>query len=155
MSTQTNSSTFTSFSNNSSSYTSENFTLSVTNVKTTNANYLEMGYNEGGFGGWGQTAHNGSLSVSPASSLTALDDFTITNIGFTYSEYNYARGSVTPSIGTYTSPANNQTTASWSGDATSSLSFDMAPRTTSTLGWTTYYWNRLSSITITYTYMEY
>ena len=151
----TNSSTFTSFSNNSSSYTSQNFTLSVSNIKTTNANYLEMGYDEGGIGGWGKTAYNGSLSVSPASSLTSLDDFTITGVGFTYNSYDYARGSVTPSTGTYTGPANNQTSASWSGSSTSSLSFEMAPRTTSTIGWTTYYWNRLRSITITYTYMEY
>lgn len=151
----TNSSTFTSFSNNSSSYTSQNFTLSVSNIKTTNANYLEMGYDEGGIGGWGKTAYNGSLSVSPASSLTSLDDFTITGVGFTYNSYDYARGSVTPSTGTYTGPANNQTSASWSGSSTSSLSFEMAPRTTSTIGWTTYYWNQLKSITITYTYMQY
>lgn len=145
----TNSSTF----NNSSSYSSQNFTLSVTNVKTTDANYLEMGYNDGGLGGWGQTAHNGTLSVSPSSSLTVLDDFTITGVGFTFTDYEYARGTVTPSTGTYTGP--NQTTASWNGNVTSSLSFEMASRTTSILGWTTYYWNRLRSITITYTYMEY
>ena len=151
----TNSSTFTSFSNYSSSYTSQNFTLSVTNVKTTDANYLEMGYNEGGLGGWGQTAHNGTLSVSPSSSLTVLDDFTITGVAFTFTGYDYARGTVTPSTGTYTGPNNQTTTASWNGNVTSSLSFEMASRTTSIFGWTTYYWNRLRSITITYTYMEY
>ena len=114
-----------------------------------------MGYDEGGLGGWFKTAYNGVITVTPESSLTALDDFTITGIGFTYDSYDYARGSVAPSTGTYSSPANNQTTASWSGNATSAVSFEMSPRTTSTAGWTTYYWNRLKSMTITYTYTEY
>ena len=152
----TTSDTFTSFSNNSSSYTYDNFTLSVTNVKTTDANYLEMGYYTGTPILGQSTDYNGTITITPTSTLTDRDDFTLTNVRFTYVSYDYAQGAVTPSIGTYTSPANNQMTASWSGSTASAITFTMAARKVNYVYlYYQYYWNRLQSITITYTYMEY
>ena len=145
----TNSGTFTSLASSySDSYTTQGLTINVGNIDVANANYIEVGYRSSG---WGAQSYNGTISIA---SSEVLDDFSITRVNFTYNSYDYARGTVTPSTGTYTGPANNATTASWTGNATSTLTFTMQPRTTS--GWgTTYYWNRLKSIVVTYTYTEY
>jgi uncharacterized protein YjdB len=140
----TTSETFTSLTSSySDSYSTQGLTIDVDNIDTSTSTYLEMGYRS-----WRGTNYNGSLSISPASSL---DDFTITRVNFTYDSYNYARGTVSASTGQYTGPANNATTASWTGSATSSLTFTMASRTQGL----TRYWNRLKSIVVTYTYTEY
>jgi uncharacterized protein YjdB len=140
----TTSETFTSLTSSySDSYSTQGLTIDVDNIDTSTSTYLEMGYRS-----WRGTNYNGSLSISPASSL---DDFTITRVNFTYNSYDYARGTVSASTGQYTGPANNATTASWTGSATSSLTFTMASRTQGL----TRYWNRLKSIVVTYTYTEY
>lgn len=143
----TTSETFTSLTSSySDSYSTQGLTIDVDNIDTSTSTYLEMGYRS-----WRGTNYNGSLSISPASSL---DDFTITRVNFTYDSYNYARGTVSASTGQYTGPANNATTAYWTGNATSTLTFTMQPRSSG--GWNaTYYWNRLKSIVVTYTYTEY
>ena len=143
----TTSETFTSLTSSySDSYSTQGLTIDVDNIDTSTSTYLEMGYRS-----WRGTNYNGSLSISPASSL---DDFTITRVNFTYESYNYAHATVSASTGQYTGPANNATTAYWTGNATSTLTFTMQPRSSG--GWNaTYYWNRLKSIVVTYTYTEY
>ena len=137
----TNSGTF-NINNGEGSLTAQGLKIDVGIAYNSTANYLEMGLR------YNRRDYNGTLSIS---SSETLDDFSITGVNFTYTEYNYAQGAVTPSTGTYTRPANNATTASWSGSATSSLTFTMAPRTQGN----TRYWNRLRSIVVTYTYTEY
>ncbi len=137
----TNSGTF-NINNGEGSLTAQGLKIDVGIAYNSTANYLEMGLR------YNRWDYNGTLSIS---SSETLDDFSITGVNFTYTEYNYAQGAVTPSTGTYTRPANNATTASWSGSATSSLTFTMAPRTQGN----TRYWNRLRSIVVTYTYTEY
>lgn len=137
----TNSGTF-NINNGEGSLTAQGLKIDVGIAYNSTANYLEMGRR------YNRRDYNGTLSIS---SSETLDDFSITGVNFTYTEYNYAQGAVTPSTGTYTRPANNATTASWSGSATSSLTFTMAPRTQGN----TRYWNRLRSIVVTYTYTEY
>ena len=139
----TNLSTFASLTSSySSSYTTQGLTINVGNIDVANYNYIEVGCRS-----YGQN-YNGTISIAPSE---ALDDFSITSVNFTYDSYNYARGTVTSSSGTYTGPANNATTASWNGNATSTLTFTMQSRTSGN----TRYWNRLKSIVVTYSYTEY
>ena len=138
----TNSGTFNINYYGEGSLTAQGLKIDVGNADNSTANYLEMGLR------YNRNNYNGTLSIS---SSETLDDFSITGVNFTYTEYNYAQGAVTPSTGTYTGPANNATTASWSGNATSTLTFTMQSRTQGN----TRYWNRLRSIVVTYTYTEY
>ena len=137
----TNNST-TSFGDNNTYTDSNGITVTVTNVNNRTNTYLELGYRAL------YTNNNGTMALSSST----ITDFTVTNITFNYSEYNYARGTVTASTGTYTAPGNNQTTATWTGSS-SNPSFSMAPRSSG--GWgATYYFNRVTSIEVTYTYSD-
>ncbi len=141
----TNTGTFTSFDNNSGSYTNASgVTVDVTNVQTRNANYLEMGYRTTSW--TGGTNYNGTLKISSSS----LTDFTVTKVVFTYTENNYAQGGVTfnPNTGAY---SRSGAAGTWTGSTSNPITFTMAPRSTG--GWNaTYYWNRVRMITVTYTY---
>ena len=132
----------------SDTYTVQGLTLEVENVENKNANYIEVGYRSNGIWGLGAQDYDGVLSISSSESLA---DFTVTRVDFTYESYNYGRGTVTPSTGSYSGPSNNSTSASWTGSAASSLSFTMAPRRQGQ----TRYWNRLRSIVVTYYYTDY
>ena len=136
-----------SFGNNNT-LTSQGIRLDITNVDTRNANYIEMGYRSGGVFGFGGQNNNGTIAVSS----TTITDFAIEGVTFNYNgnNNNYAQGNVTSNqTGTYT---RDNRVGTWTPSATpSSVTFTMEPRQQ---GLNTYYWNRLSSIGITYLYSD-
>lgn len=132
---------FANWNNNAASSTQNGITVSVTNVSNRNNTYLEIGYRTGG------TNYNGTIAISSST----IEDFVVTGVSFNYTAYNYAQGTVTSNpAGTYIGPGNNQIVGTWSGSS-SSPTFTMQSRNSSG----TRYWNRVSSMEITYTYTDY
>ena len=121
--------TTTSTVNNSGTYTGAgDFNLRFSGSYSRNGSYIQVN---------GSRNNPGTVSLSPKSSISGLPGYKLTKVVF---NYTFAWADIAPSTGSY---AQNDNTGTWTGTATAGVTFTIDSY---------YYYNRISSITATYSY---